>query len=122
MTAELMQSYYVREPFTASDSRNGGIEAALTALENVLQPYADSRMDFQQGRQNLEEILKRSALFAFTLFSQPSEFSFDWKVDQSVKPGELCVFPALVQVSDEAGQSLSPPRPFSEAVVRRLEI
>ncbi|KAH7079499.1 hypothetical protein FB567DRAFT_449551 [Paraphoma chrysanthemicola] len=121
MTAQLMQSSYVRDPFTASDSRNGNIQAALAALENLLQPYADSRMDNQERRHNLEEILKRSALFAFTLFSQPSEFKFDWKNAQNVKSGELCIFPALVQVSDEAGQPVTPPRPFSEAVVRRLE-
>jgi hypothetical protein len=78
-------------------------------------------MDNQERRHNLEEILKRSALFAFTLFSQPSEFGFDWKGAQNVKSGELCIFPALVQVSDEAGQPVAPPRPFSEAVVRRLE-
>ncbi|KAH7071273.1 hypothetical protein BKA63DRAFT_535217 [Paraphoma chrysanthemicola] len=121
MTAQLMQSSYVRDPFSASDSRNDSIQTALAALENILQPYADSRMDNQERRRNLEQILKRSALFAFTLFSQPSEFEFDWKGAQNVKSGELCIFPALVQVSDEAGQLVAPPRPFSEVVVRRLE-
>ncbi|KAF2827016.1 hypothetical protein CC86DRAFT_382055 [Ophiobolus disseminans] len=121
LTAELMQSTYVRDPFTASDSRNGSIANALGTLENILRPYADSRMDNGQRRRNLEEILKRSALFAFTLFSQPSTWDFDWREGQGVKSGELCIFPALVQLSDETGQRVSPPRPFSEAVVRRLD-
>ncbi|KAH8731914.1 hypothetical protein GQ44DRAFT_670571 [Phaeosphaeriaceae sp. PMI808] len=120
MTAELLQSSYIRDPFNASDNRNGSIQAALDALDNILQPYADSRMDNGQRRRNLEEIIKRSALFAFKLFSQPSTWDFDWKEDQDVKSGELCIFPALVQLSDEAFQPVSPPRPFSEAVVRRL--
>jgi hypothetical protein len=120
-TAELMQSPYVREPFTSSDSRNTSIAAALETLENILRPFADSRMDNAQRKRNLEEILKRSALFAFTLFSQPSTWDFDWESHGVVKPGELCIFPALVHLSDENGQRASPPRPFSDAVVRRLD-
>jgi len=116
-----MQSSYVRDPFTPSDSRNNSIAAALNILENILRPYADSRMDNGQRKRNLEEILKRSALFAFTLFSQPSIWGFDWRDEHSVKSGELCIFPALVQLSDETGQRVSPPRPFSDAVVRRLD-
>ncbi|KAH7413740.1 hypothetical protein DE146DRAFT_601416 [Phaeosphaeria sp. MPI-PUGE-AT-0046c] len=120
MTAELSQASYVRQPFTNADSRNASIQAALAVLENVLQPFADSRMDNSERRRNLEEILKRSALFAFTLFSQPSTWGFDCCEKQGVKSGELCIFPALVQLSDENGQVVSPPRPFSEAVIRRL--
>ena len=117
-----MQTAYVRDPFNAADSRNGSIAAALDTLENILRPYADSRMDNGQRKRNLEEILKRSTLFSFTLFSQPSTFSFDWRETQGIKSGELCIFPALVQLSDETGQPVSPPRPFSEAVVRRLDV
>lgn len=70
---------------------------------------------------NLEEILKRSAQFAFTLFSQPTSWKFDWQNGQNVNSGSLCIFPALVQVTDENGEPLHPPRPFSEAVIRRLD-
>jgi hypothetical protein len=119
-TAELLQGSYIRDPFTASDSRNGGIQAVFDALESILQPFADSRMDNGERKRNLEEILKRSALFAFTLFSQPSTWDFDWREAHGVKSGELCIFPALVQLTNETGQPVNPPRPFSEAVVRRL--
>jgi hypothetical protein len=111
----------VRDAFSSSDSRNASVQAALGALDNILQPYVDSRMDNEQRKRNLEEILKRSAGFAFTLFSQPSTWGFDWKEAQGVKSGELCVFPALVQLTDETGEPIQPPRPFSEAVVRRLD-
>lgn len=87
----------------------------------MLHPFADSRMNNEERKRNLEEILKRSALFAFTIFSQPSSWDFDWKEKQGVKPGEMCIFPALVQVTNEAGERVRPPRSFSEAVIRRLE-
>ncbi|CAI9628657.1 hypothetical protein GT037_001948 [Alternaria burnsii] len=121
MTAELMQSSYVRNPFSPSDSRHASIQATLATLDNVLQPYADTRMNNGERKRNLEELLKRAALFAFTLFSQPSAWEFEWQDEQGVTSGELCIFPALVQVADETGQSVNPPRPFSEAVVRRLD-
>jgi hypothetical protein len=121
MTAELMQVSYARNAFSRSDSRSASVQATANALDNVLRPFADSRMDNGERRQNLEEILKRSALFAFTMFSQPSTWDFDWQQEGAFKSGELCIFPSLVQLSDENGQSISPPRAFSEAVVRRLD-
>lgn len=119
-TAELLQSTYVHHPFAESDSRNASIEAAIDDLENILLPFADSRMDNLQRKRNLEEILKRSAQFAFTLFSQPTTWKFDWK-QEDTQSGSLCVFPALVQATNEAGKPLRPPRPFNEAVVRPLD-
>lgn len=116
-----MQASFTRGAFGTSDSRTGSIQAAVIALDNVLRPFADSRMDNGERKQNLEEIMKRSALFAFTMFSQPSTWDFDWQQGGAFKSGELCVFPSLVQLSDESGQPVSPPRPFSEAVVRRLD-
>ena len=116
-----MQSTYVRNPFTVTDDRLHNIQGAAGILDNILRPYSDSRMEDGQRTRNLEEILKRAALFAFTLFSQPSSWNFDWQNEVGVKSGSLCIFPALVQVMDESGESVKPPRPFSEAVVRRLD-
>ncbi|KAH8641386.1 hypothetical protein IG631_04327 [Alternaria alternata] len=121
MTAELMQSSYVRNPFSPSDSRHASIQVTLATLDNVLQPYADTRMNNGERKRNLEELLKRAALFAFTLFSQPSAWEFEWQEEQGVTSGDLCIFPALMQVADETGQAVNPPRPFSEAVIRRLD-
>ena len=77
-TAELMRSTCIQNPFSASDTRNVAILSLVQTLESVLQPFADSRMDNQERKRNLEEILKRSALFAFTIFSQPSCWDFNW--------------------------------------------
>jgi hypothetical protein len=116
-----MQSTYVQQPFSATDGRLQNIQLAADRLNNVLRPFSDSRMDDGQRSRNLEEILKRAALFAFTLFSQPSAWKFDWQGAQDVKSGSLCVFPALLQVTDEHGMAFKPPRPFNEAVIRRLD-
>ncbi|KAF1918887.1 hypothetical protein BDU57DRAFT_535935 [Ampelomyces quisqualis] len=117
-TAELLQDSYIRQPFSASDSRNINIQKATLTVDNILRPFADSRMDSGDRKRNLEEVLKRSALFAFTLFSQPSTWAFDWREELSATPRELCIFPALVQVSNENGEPVIPPRAFSEAIVR----
>ncbi|KAE8828154.1 hypothetical protein PTNB73_06611 [Pyrenophora teres f. teres] len=119
-TAELLQSSYVQNSFTVSDSRHEVIQTTLVMLDSILQPYADPRINNGGRKQNLEELLKRSALFAFTLFSQPGAWEFEWQ-GHNVTSGELCIFPALVQVVDDNGQPLSPPRPFSEAVIRHLD-
>jgi hypothetical protein len=121
ITAELMQSTYVRNPFSDTDGRLHNLQLAADRLNNVLRPYSDPRMDDGQRSRNLEEILKRSALFAFTLFSQPSAWEFDWQGAQDVKSGSLCLFPVLFQVRDEHGEPIKPARPFNEAVVRRLD-
>ncbi|KAF2851971.1 hypothetical protein T440DRAFT_48602 [Plenodomus tracheiphilus IPT5] len=122
MTAALLEPTYVRNAFMASDSRNSSIRATVGVLDNVLQPYANSRMENDQRRHNLEEIVKRAAAFAFALFSQPSSWDFDWREKQSIGSGELCIFPALLQVTDETGEFIRPPRPFNESVVRSLDI
>lgn len=122
LTAELLQSTYANNPFTTSDPRHRSIENALHALDGILLPFADSRMDNTQRMQNLREIIKRAATFAFTLFSQPSTWEFDWQEQQQGGlSGGLCVFPAFVQVTDESGEAIRPPRVLSEAIVRSLD-
>ena len=72
LTAELMQTTYGGNAFPANDPRNHNILQAVEVLDAVLRPYTDERVDNNQRRRNLEEILKRAAGFAFMLFSQPS--------------------------------------------------
>lgn len=118
LTAELM--HYNRSGFAANDPRKDNIIKAVELLDAILHPYADERIDNNQRRRNLEEILKRAAAFAFILFSQPSTWKFDWQGDHNVEVGSLVIFPALVQLSDETGNVLQPPRAFSEIVVRQV--
>lgn len=121
VTAELMQSSYGRSTFPVTDPRTRNIEKAANILDGILRPYMDSRVNNNERRRNLEEILKRAAIFAFTLFSQPSTWDFDWRAEEGVQSNSLCIFPALVQVTDELGDPVKPPRALSEAVVRKLD-
>ncbi|OCL02971.1 hypothetical protein AOQ84DRAFT_303670 [Glonium stellatum] len=121
LTAELMQTTYGRNAFSGNDARNHSILKAVEILDAVLQPYADTRIDNNQRRRNLEEMLKRAASFAFMLFSQPSSWKLDWHNTHGSEPGSLVIFPALVQVIDDTGRLLNPPRRFSEVVVRQID-
>lgn len=120
ITAHLTQATYVRNSFTSSDPRQASVQSALKDLDDILCPFTDPRLDNKQRKQNLREILKRAAIFAFTLFSQPSTFDFDWQKEEGARSGTFCMFPALVQVRDETGERVSPPRMFSEANSRPL--
>lgn len=120
-TGDLMRSTYGQNTIHASDPRIPSIHDACGILDPTLQPYVDSRVNNDERRRNLEEIFKRAACFAFTLFAQPSTWTFDWKEEQGVKSGSLCIFPALLQTADEAGENIRPPRQLSEAVVRKLD-
>jgi hypothetical protein len=121
ITGELMQTSYLRSPFTSQDARNRNIARTTGALEAILSPYAVSQSDHTTRRRNLEEIIKRAATFAFVIFSQPSSWRMEWPDARSMEPGSLVIFPALEQLADEEGRAFSPPRVFSEKVVRRIE-
>jgi hypothetical protein len=116
-----MQTTYVKNSFLKSDLRLQSIEKALDTLDGILLPFADTRMDNAQRIQNLREILKRAATFAFTLFSQPSTWEFDWQQQHASSSGHFCVFPSLVQVTGETGEPVRPPRVLSEAITRTLD-
>ncbi|KAF2841346.1 hypothetical protein M501DRAFT_929646 [Patellaria atrata CBS 101060] len=121
ITSTLMKPTYSRNPFSSSDPRNHNIAKAVDALEALLRPYASDRVSISERRTNLEEIVRRGASFAFLLFSQPSFFTFEWEEQNGTEAGSLVVFPAMLQVADEAAVPLARPRVFGDMeVVRRL--
>ncbi|KAL8889057.1 MAG: hypothetical protein Q9215_003597 [Flavoplaca cf. flavocitrina] len=118
-TAALLQDRYGATTMTASDSRNRNVTEALQALDAVLYPFADEQRDNRERLQKLEEILKRSARFGFTLFSQPSLLEFDWNTPPSAGRGTLVVSPALAQVTDDNGRRLPRARVLEEQDIAR---
>ncbi|KAL8919380.1 MAG: hypothetical protein Q9172_005011 [Xanthocarpia lactea] len=121
-TAVLLQDRYGSTTLTASDPRNQNISEALQALNAVLHPFAnDQQRDDRERLQKLEEILKRSARFGFTLFSQPSLWEFEWNTPPNVGRGTLVISPALKQVTDESGRRVSPRVVEEQEVARGLE-
>lgn len=120
MTTQLLLLSGTQSAFDEADSRRASVSTVVEALDRVVQPLADGRLDNNQHKRNLEEIVKRSATFGLTLFGQTSCYRFDWKKSYCEATGELCIFPALLQIVDEGGRTCSPPRAFSEAVTRSL--
>ncbi|KAF2497223.1 hypothetical protein BU16DRAFT_353874 [Lophium mytilinum] len=121
ITAECIKNAYLLNPFGPQDARNPNILKTTEVLEAILAPFAVTRMDHSTRRRNLEEIIKRAATFAFVLFSQRSSWRLEWPDSRTMAPGSLVIFPALEQIMDEEGRRFSPPRTFSELVVRQID-
>jgi hypothetical protein len=111
ISASLFHSTHGQTSMPESDARITNIRKATALADSVLRPYAKAGEDHQSRLQNLEEIMRRAARFAYVLFAQPSFYTFEW---QAMGKG-LVVFPALVQVTDENGTMLRQPRVFVEA-------
>jgi hypothetical protein len=111
ITANLMQRTYGGSTIPPSDARMTNIQELVRRLDAVLVHSASSTG--QDRRSNLEELIKRGARFGYTVFSQPTEWTFDWGGDCNAK-NELVVFPALVQVGDDEGLRLRKPLKFTD--------
>lgn len=120
ITASMLQQTYGSNFITESDPRSYNIGHALEELDSVLVRLRARRDENASRRQNLEEILKRAAGFAFLLFSHPSFWKFEWLADSNHGPGSVVIFPALLQITDENGERLSRPRPFEDMEIARL--
>ena len=102
MTHSLLSPIY---PASGSTPLNAAsLQAAVSTLDTILQPYADTSRDSYERMTKLEEIIKRGAKFGWTLFGQVSSFDFDW---ERRARGEVGIFPALLQTADEKGEKLS---------------
>ena len=116
ITSTLLQSTYGQPTTTEADPRNESVRKAMQVADIILRPYVDERADNAARLYNLEEIMRRAVRFAYTLFSHPSFWRFDW---QDTREG-IVVFPALLQLTNEDGAPLGSPRLFSENVVIRV--
>jgi hypothetical protein len=128
ISATLMHTTaYVSHAFTYFDSRTANIERALKDLEPLLQSYALPRPSADRVN-DLREVLKIGAKFAFLLFSQPYFWQFDWcgpqqsqvtaerqfkvyyergSVESQFDPTEVVIWPSLLRVMDADGRRIS---------------
>jgi hypothetical protein len=111
ITANLLQRTYGSSSIPPNDARMTNIQELVRRLDAILIRYASSTGKDRQS--NLEELIKRGARFGYTLFSQPTEWTFDWEGDGNAK-NELVVFPALVQVGDDEGLRLRKQLKFTD--------
>jgi len=66
-----MHSAYVRDAFSHFDSRTVSIERAINDFDPLLRVYADDSKLAIERLDDLRNILRDDAKFAFLLFSQP---------------------------------------------------
>ncbi|KAF2684244.1 hypothetical protein K458DRAFT_389453 [Lentithecium fluviatile CBS 122367] len=105
--------------FSHFDSRTINIERALKDLDPLLTIYASphgaGRTDGARV-EDLRDVLRRGAKFAFTLSSQPSFWKFAWTSDRAIEHGKaeyqhdpevfIVRWPSLVRVMDGEGVTL----------------
>ena len=103
ITAHLLQPTYGRDAIPSDDPRQVNIRELVKTLDAVLEPYASSRSSRERA-QDLKDLVERGARFGYLLFSQPTGWSFEWKDAWTRTRGEIVVWPALVQTSDEEGR------------------
>lgn len=92
LTASLSHTTYVTEAFSFFDARTMNVERALKELDPLLTTFATPRdpSDWESARlDDLRKVLRQGAVFAFTLFSQPSFWRFDWRSDRAAAHGKV---------------------------------
>ncbi|KAK5165271.1 uncharacterized protein LTR77_009369 [Saxophila tyrrhenica] len=118
LTAKLLQDKTsASNAFPLSDPRIHNVEKLASRLDELLAPYASST-DGGQRRQQLEELIKRGARFGWTLFSQPTEWTFDW---EAASAGQTVVYPSLLQTSDDQGHVHREPLRFTDVQTVALQ-
>jgi hypothetical protein len=116
ITAVLLHGAFGQPSMADSDPRVEKIRAAVSTADTFLRPFASATNGDQARLRNLEEIMRRAARVGYELVSQPSFFKFDWHASAN----ELVVFPGLVQLADDNGKALRPPRVFAERSVLKF--
>ena len=80
-------------------------------------PWQNPRYKDEERVRSLVAILKDAADKGIWLFSQPSEFQFQWR---KLSPGRIAVAPALVKITDERGQVLGQPQVMINMTAEKL--
>jgi hypothetical protein len=98
------------------------IARATKSINDIVGPFVQND---GQRLKNLDGILRRASQFAVLLYSQPSLWRFDWQgsmASHATTAGSspqrgIVVLPALLQITSDEAEILSPPRVFSQAEV-----
>jgi hypothetical protein len=116
ISGALLENRYGQQQPTEDPVLEHSIRQAISSADSVLATFANSSPDGGDKRQrNLESIVRRASQLAFLLFSQPSSWVFQWNVGPH--PGQLVVFPGVLETVGGEGVMQQPPRLFVEAEV-----
>ncbi|KAK3202687.1 hypothetical protein GRF29_154g385665 [Pseudopithomyces chartarum] len=72
----------------------------------ILGPFTRKGIDREQRLKNLEMVVGRAASLAWTLFTQPGSYRFDFRGSRD----SVVAFPALLQMTGDDARVVSPPR------------
>jgi len=97
-----------------NDPRQINMNDLSSALHETLYHLLGGDRDEQQLR-DLKRVISEGAIFGYVLFTQPSEWTFDWTRLTQNQSADIVVFPALLKISDESGRILPVPE-MREAV------
>jgi hypothetical protein len=91
-----------------NDPRQINIQELSGALHETLHPLIAEDRAEQQLR-DLKRVISEGAIFGYILFTQPSEWAFDWTRSTHSQSADTVVFPALLKIADELGRILPVP-------------
>ena len=91
-----------------NDPRQINISDLTGALHETLHHLLGEDRDEQQLRV-LKRVISEGAIFGYVLFTQPSEWTFDWTRPTHSQSADVVIFPALLKISDESGRILPVP-------------
>ena len=97
--------------------RERQINIIVQNFSTAFAPWQNPRYKDEERIHSLVAILKDAADKGIWLFSQPSEFQFQWR---KLGPGRIAVAPALVKVTDERGQILDEPQVMIDMTVKKV--
>lgn len=92
-----------------NDPRQINIRELAFQLNESLRPLLGGEDRLEQHLRDLKRLISEGAIFGYTLFTQPSEWSFDWTHSTHSQPADIVVFPALLKTADEFGRILPVP-------------
>lgn len=93
-------------------SRNDPRQVNIVELENRLSQSVRAiaaKENDERDVHELSRLLGEGAIFGYHLFTQPSEWTFDWPLPRPGRTLDLVLFPALLKISDDQGHILSAP-------------
>ncbi len=97
--------------------REHQINIIVENFSKAFAPWQNPRYKDEERVHSLVAILKDAADKGIWLFSQPSEFQFQWR---KLGPSRIAVAPALVKITDERGQILGEPQVMIDLTAKKV--
>jgi hypothetical protein len=91
-----------------NDPRQVNICDLVNKFHQIMQSLAGDGV-YEQDLRQLTCLICEGAIFGYKVFTQPSEWSFDWSSSRSSQVPELVLFPALLKTTDDHGHFLPVP-------------